>query len=158
MKLIRTVLLSAAAFVSMAACNKEESGETDPGSISGTYHGYSSASCAMFQNMIATDQSLTVTEGSEGTVSVSFISDSWGEFSFPSCTAGQENSVYRVSGSGSTEMGMGGNISEYEASLEAWISEGRDSFEFTFSIPAVMGGLTIRFLSGEAPETDAGNE
>ena len=70
-----------------AACNsgngENTSAEVNLASLAGTYSGYSLATCQMFTDMLATDQTLTVTDNGDGTLSISYTSDMFGEFSMP---------------------------------------------------------------------------
>ena len=55
-----------------------------------------------------------------------------------------------LSGSGQTQMGMGGNTSSYDCTFTAEITSQTDA-RMEFSIPAVMGGMTLTFQTGDAP-------
>ena len=158
-KIIKAISLIAIA-AAFSSCDKGTSPETkaDVNDIVGTYSGYTLASCEMFQDMLAEDQTLTVTAGTDGTVSLSYVSDTWGEFSISGCTVTRTGSEYGISGTGTTEMGMGGNTSEYDASVSAIIASDKSSASFTFSVPSVMGGLVIEFTQGEAPDSGSGEE
>ena len=48
-------------------------------------------------------------------------------------------------------MGMGGSTSSYDASVSATIAADKTSAGFIFTVPSVMGGLTIEFTQGEVP-------
>lgn len=58
--------------------------------------------------------------------------------------------ICALSGSGQTQMGMGGNTSSYDCTFEAEIRSQTDA-RMEFSIPAVMGGMTLTFQTGDAP-------
>ena len=62
---------------------------------------------------------------------------------------------YTLSGSGKVEMGMGGSTQQYDFTLTGTCNAAKDAYSFAFSLPAVMGGLTITLLPGTAP---GGNE
>lgn len=120
--------------------------------VAGTYSGYTSASCNYFQGMIATDQSVTLTAASETTVDVAYTSSTWGEFTISGATVetGTGN-TYVVKGTGTTVMGMNGETSTYECSLEATINSDKTIQSFVFTAPVVMGGLTVELIEGDAP-------
>jgi len=48
-------------------------------------------------------------------------------------------------------MGMNGNIQEYACRFAGTVDAAKENPEFTFTVPAVMGGLTISFINGEMP-------
>lgn len=59
-----------------------------------------------------------------------------------------------VKGDGTTKMGMNGNMKDYDCHFEGSIDPEKVSPTFTFSVPAVMGGLSIVFLTGDMPATE----
>lgn len=118
--------------------------------IAGIYEGYTLAGCAYFQNTCGADETVTVTENADGSANVTFISDSWGEFTIPNAVMGESGGSYTLSGSGRTKMGMNGNASSYDCTYTA-IIDSRDKAQMQFKVAGVMGGLTIDFFTGEAP-------
>lgn len=46
---------------------------------------------------------------------------------------------------------MNGNVSEYPCTLSGSIDESKENVSFTFTVPGVMGGLTITFTLGDMP-------
>ena len=141
------MMLSAAAF--MMACDKDENG---PKTIdfAGSYDGYTLASCSYFQNMISADETVVITENTDGTASVSFTSATWGAFTITDAQASVSGDLCTLSGSGQTQMGMGGSTSAYDCTFTAEIKSQTDA-RMEFSIPAVMGGMTLTFQTGDAP-------
>ena len=109
------------------------------------------ASCAYFEGMQATDQTLSLTANADDTFTLAYTSDSWGEFSFESLSVTSANGIYTLSGEGVTMMGMNGNIREYPCTVTGRIDANKENVSFTFTVPGVMGGLTITFTQGEAP-------
>ena len=83
-----TTIAAISAIFAACSCGNGEntSAEVNLASLSGTYSGYSLATCQMFTDMLATDQTLTVTDNGDETLSISYTSDMFGEFSMPSCT------------------------------------------------------------------------
>lgn len=119
--------------------------------LAGSYEGWTEASCAYFEGMQATDQTLSLTANADDTFTLAYTSDSWGEFSFESLSVTSANGIYTLSGKGVTMMGMDGNISEYPCTVTGSIDANKENVSFTFTVPGVMGGLTITFTQGEAP-------
>lgn len=122
--------------------------------VADSYSGYTKAVAQYFPDgMYANDQTVKVTANNDGTVNVSYESDSFGSFTINNATVNLENSTYAISGSGSTLMGMDeATQKEYDCTLTATIDAAKKEPSFTFSVPAVMGGLTITFALGDAPE------
>ena len=119
--------------------------------LAGSYEGWTEASCAYFEGMQATDQTLSLTANADDTFTLAYTSDSWGEFSFESLSVTSANGIYTLSGKGVTMMGMDGNVSEYPCTVTGRIDANKENVSFTFTVPGVMGGLTITFTQGEAP-------
>lgn len=151
MKLIRIIPVAITVTLALVACNPAEN--IKPASeVAGTYSGYMTAE---FQYspipMVSDGQSLAVTEETDGTVSVSYTSDTWGTFSFTGVSVSGNDGTYTLDGSGKTVMGMSADSQkEYECNLAATVS-GINDFVFTIEVPAVMGGLKITLKPGEAP-------
>lgn len=150
---IKTVLFLLAAIFCMVACSEEENAPVLP-DMTGDYAGYTVASCAYFQNRYTDGESVKLTSNEDGTVAVGFESASWGNFYVTSATVLQENGEYTFSGSGSVTMGMGESISNYDFTVTGTTNAAKDSYSITFSVPSVMGGLTITLLPGNAPATN----
>ena len=91
-----------------------------------------------------------MTELSETSVSVIFESETWGKLVIPEATVSETDGGYGITGEGSAIMGMGDKTGEYPCTLKATINRNRD-FSFEYSIPSVMGGLTVTIMSGNIP-------
>lgn len=146
---IKSVLMMLSAAVFMMACDKDENGSKTV-DFAGSYNGYTLASCNYFQNMISADETVVLTKNTDGTASVSFTSATWGTFTITDAQASISGNVCSLSGSGQTQMGMGGSTSAYDCTFTAEIRS-QDDARMEFSIPAVMGGMTLTFQTGEAP-------
>ena len=120
--------------------------------VPGTYTGYTEAKSAYFQSMLADDQTIEITANGDGSYSVAYTSDSWGEFSVKTVKATYEAGVFTLSGEGTTKMGMNGNLKDYACKLSGSIDAAKDDPTFTFTMPTVMGGLTVTFHTGDMPE------
>ena len=146
---IKSVLMMLSAAVFMMACDKDENGSKTV-DFAGSYNGYTLASCDYFQNMISADETVVITENTDGTATVSFTSAMWGEFTITDAQASVSGDICSLSGSGQTQMGMGGSTSTYECTFTAEIKSQTDA-RMEFKIPKVMGGMTIVFRTGDAP-------
>lgn len=146
---IKSVLMMLSAAVFMMACDKEDSGSKTV-DFAGSYKGYTLASCNYFQNMISPDETVVITKNTDGSASVSFTSATWGTFTITDAQASISGNVCSLSGSGQTQMGMGGSTSAYDCTFTAEIKSQTDA-RMEFSIPAVMGGMTLTFQTGDAP-------
>lgn len=146
---IKSVLMMLSAAVFMMACDKDENGSKTV-DFAGSYKGYTLASCNYFQNMISPDETVVITKNTDGTATVSFTSATWGTFTITDAQASVSGDVCSLSGSGQTQMGMGGSTSAYDCTFTAEIKSQTDA-RMEFSIPAVMGGMTLTFQTGDAP-------
>lgn len=146
---IKSVLMMLSAAVFMMACDKDENGSKTV-DFAGSYNGYTLASCNYFQNMISADETVVITENTDGSASVSFTSATWGTFTITDAQASISGNVCSLSGNGQTQMGMGGSTSVYDCTFTAEIKSQTDA-RMEFSIPAVMGGMTLTFQTGDAP-------
>lgn len=146
---IKSVLMMLSAAVFMMACDKDENGSKTV-DFAGSYNGYTLASCNYFQNMISADETVVLTKNTDGTASVSFTSATWGEFTITDAQASVSGDLCTLSGSGQTQMGMGGSTLAYDCTFTAEIKSQTDA-RMEFSIPAVMGGMTLTFQTGDAP-------
>lgn len=146
---IKSVLMMLSVASIMMACDKEDSGSKTV-DFAGSYNGYTLASCNYFQNMISADETVVITKNTDGTATVSFTSATWGTFTITDAQASISGNVCSLSGSGQTQMGMGGSTSAYDCTFTAEIKSQTDA-RMEFSIPAVMGGMTLTFQTGDAP-------
>lgn len=146
---IKSVLMMLSVASIMMACDKEDSGSKTV-DFAGSYKGYTLASCNYFQNMISADETVVITKNTDGSASVSFTSATWGTFTITDAQASISGNVCSLSGSGQTQMGMGGSTSAYDCTFTAEIKSQTDA-RMEFRIPAVMGGMTLTFQTGDAP-------
>lgn len=145
------VIIAALMFV---ACEKEE-GTTVSAlkEVAGSYTGYSLAKFQYSPQPMVTDgETVLLKETADGTVSVSYTSSKWGEFSVPAAKASGSDGIYVVMGEGTVVMGMSEDTKkEYQCSLNGTVNKKDGKSGFVFSVPAVMGGLNIEFYTGEMP-------
>lgn len=145
---IKSILLMSVVAFSLMACDKKN--ENEPVDFSGSYNGYTLASCNYFQNMVSAGETVVITKQADGSASVSFTSATWGEFTITNAQAKMNGDLCTLSGSGKTQMGMGGSTSSYDCTFTAEIKS-QTAARMEFKIPAVMGGMTIAFQTGDAP-------
>lgn len=149
------VIVAALMFV---ACEKEE-GTTVSASkeVAGSYTGYSLAKFQYSPQPMVTDgETVVLQETADGTVSVSYTSSKWGEFSVPAAKASGSDGIYVVMGEGTVVMGMSEDSKkEYQCSLNGTVNKTDGKSGFVFSVLAVMGGLNIEFYTGDMPSAYA---
>jgi len=124
--------------------------------VAGTYDGYTSTSSAYFKDMITVDQKVMVTANEDGTVSISYTSDTWGEANISNITVTKTGTGYTLGGKGTLAMPSmgGGEPKNYDCDFSGTISSSKDDVEMSFSVPSVMGGTVIKFILGQAPATE----
>lgn len=146
-----SMLALAALAMLMVSCRKPKE-EKWAEAIAKTYHGYINASCANFTNMVNGDENITLAKAlNNKTVNLTFSSNKWGEFSIKEATVVFAQDIYKVNGTGTCKMKNGGSEKEYECTVMANIKSQAGNASFTFTIPSVMGGLTLEFHEGKMP-------
>ena len=148
MKLKTILTLCVVAFCSMA-CDKKNN-DPQPIDFAGNYTGYTLASCSYFQNMVSADESVVITKNADGSASVSFTSETWGKFTISNAQVSMSDKLCTLTGSGQTQMGMSGQTASYDCSFSAEIKSQTEA-HMKFTIPTVMGGMTLEFKTGTAP-------
>lgn len=117
--------------------------------VKGSFGGYATVSCAYFSNQVSADETLKVTDLGDNKVKIELSSGSWGDIVIPEATVSASGDTYAIEGSGTSTMGMGGNVKEYACTVSGKMVGG--AVDYTFSVPSVMGGLTIVFRDGDVP-------
>lgn len=124
--------------------------------VAKTYKGYTTASSQYFPGMTAENETVVLTADATdlSKVSVSFTSDTWGTFASDNIAVTYGNGIFSMEGNGTCSMGMSAeSVKEYAMQFKGTV-DADGTPEFTFSVPAVMGGLTIRFANGEAAQAE----
>lgn len=116
--------------------------------LPGVYKGRTDVSCAYFQGMTADNQEITIV-GKDNVYSVYYESDTWGTFAIEDIKFTYAEGVFTISGDGNCKMGMDGNLKDYPCTLSGSIDVEKSAPSFIFNVPAVMGGLSITFSSGD---------
>lgn len=147
MGLKRFLLVAAMAVLATVSCNKDEGADPSE-SVAGTYSGYSTAEFQYSPDpMVSEGQTLTITSSGEGIVTVSYVSDTWGQFTVSGARVSKDGDSFTIEGEGSTMMGMQpGSEQEYPCTFSGTVNGDKSDFSFVFDVPSVMGGLKITFL------------
>ena len=74
-----------------------------------------------------------------------------GTFNVLKANVTKSGNDYKFTGNGTVSMGMESNKKDYAFTMTGTINTMKDSFSIIFNTPAVMGGLTITLLPGNAP-------
>lgn len=123
--------------------------------VSGSYKGYVSASCAYFSDNMSDDQTITLTESSViNRINIRYTSSAWGTFCITDAIVAESAQGYIITGEGTCKMGMENNVKDYTCSITGNVDVKKSSPSFVFNVPAVMGGLTITFKTGDMPSAD----
>ena len=121
--------------------------------LPGNYTGYVNAVAQYFPTgMKSDDQSLTITLNDNEQYSLKYTSDTWGTFNFDDIEVKTDDKgSFMLNGSGICTMGMNGSSKDYDCTFTATIDPEKENPEFVFTVPSVMGGLTITFYTGSMP-------
>ncbi len=148
-------LIMLLACLTFAACSDDDEPEnkiTAENVVPGTYTGYTKVDCAYFQDDYADNQTLKIEAAANNTFNVSYTSENYGEYSVTGVTAMKSGDKFILSGEGVTKMGMNGNIKEYPCTFTGEVDADKAAPQFKFTMPSVMGGLTVLFKTGTMPE------
>jgi hypothetical protein len=122
--------------------------------VPGTYSGYTKADCAYFKDNYSDDESATITFENNA-YTLTYESATWGTFTIENISVTNENGTFVLSGSGKTLMGhAGATAKEYDCTFTGSVDVAKSNYKLSFSVPSVMGGLTIELNPGTAPTTE----
>jgi hypothetical protein len=152
MKKLTYLLMLMLGIFSVTSCSDDDD-EVNPvenavNVLPGTYEGYTVANATYFQNMVAEDQKVSIAKNADATYTVTYTSDTWGTFTISPVVATYVSGKYVLAGEGSTQMGMNGNVKEYACTLTGEVDVEKTAPSFLFTVPSVMGGMTIQFYPG----------
>ncbi len=122
--------------------------------VAGSYSGWTKGDCQYFKNRTQNGEKLAISSNDDGTVDVKLTSQMWGETTISAVKAEKTTSGFTLSGAGKFTMGMGDKQTEYDCNLTGTLSTDKETYSVEFSLPSVMGGLTITFAQGEAPSAE----
>lgn len=127
--------------------------------VAGTYSGHTAASF-WSRSMYANAQRANVTVGDGDTLTVTLVSEQWGTFTARDATVTEANGTYTITGEGQVAMSMhsGGATNTYAFTLTATTNAAKSDYTFTWSIPEVMGGVSLVLRPGAAPATESTGE
>ena len=116
--------------------------------ISGKYNGYLVASCKYFKDKCTANETIVISNNSDGTVNITLDSKVWGAIKINNAQVNEKLGTCSITGNGTAQMGMGEKKSSYKCTCKAVVHT-KEKTEAEFIIPDVMGGLTIKFKTGE---------
>ena len=145
MKAIKFLALMLVALVGMTACNDDDNdgdGNNGPKSVNLNQKCYIFVSSNYFQDMYyGNNATLKIYPAEENQYNVEFHDPQWGDVTFENVTIRPQ-----LSGTGTLSMNYRGEDGSYEAILSGTMMMP------IISMPSVMGGTTITFYAGDAPE------
>jgi hypothetical protein len=150
---LKHLFLMIAAGLCAVSCNDDDA--TPSQMVAGTYDGYTWTS---FFNgtytQLAENEKVSVTTNEDGTVTVIYTSSTWGTSTISAATVVAGTNSYTISGTGTSAITSHstGTINNYDCTLTGTINADKSEAEIVFSLPAVMGGTTITFHKGDAPD------
>lgn len=106
------------------------------------------------------DQTMTLTANEDGTINLTYefttesdgVTTTMGSISLENVAVTKDGDNYTFSTSGTFNMGMSGTLSPYDCEVTGTISRDKSTYSIEFSLPSVMGGTTVTFINGSAPE------
>lgn len=114
--------------------------------VAGSYTGIITASSKYFDAMVDDAEStVTVKADAAGTVTVTCASETWGNITVAGMTVTRNGNTFSFAGKGTNAMaGMnGGAVKEYVCNATCSVDAAKGNNNFSFVMPAVMGGLTL---------------
>ena len=128
--------------------------------ISGTYQGYSTFTGAhnIDNPLLTKNETVTITAVEDNKFDVSFTSVIMGltvKLVINDATVSVIDGKFQIDGNGTAYMEAmdGSGLKQYDASLTGTIEKGAPR-RLIFTCPTVMGGTTITFIEGAAPDTE----
>ncbi|MDY5968574.1 MAG: hypothetical protein SPJ13_00950 [Bacteroidales bacterium] len=154
--LLKGIVMMSVVVLGLAACSKEKDVSDK---IAGNYNGYTAATFSYSPRaMYTADEKVVVKSVGPKTVSVTLTSQTWGTATFNTVQV-TEGSTAALNGSGTIAMPtMGGQVTNYDASIAGTITLDRGSADLNVNVPAVMGGVNIAFKTGTMPDTSTASK
>lgn len=152
---IRFILIMSIVALCSVACKKTPT-DTPPEvvtenkglKIAGNYSGYVVAKCKYFQDKHSANETVVISANDDGSANITLSSKLWGKITISNAKVEEKQGVYSLTGNGTALMGMGEKKSTYKCNCSA-VVHNKDKIQVDFTVPEVMGGLTISFRSGE---------
>ncbi len=114
--------------------------------VAGSYTGIFTASSDYFAGMVdEAESTVTVKADASGTVTITCASETWGNITVAGMDVTRSGNTFSFAGQGTNEMpGMnGGAVREYACNATCSVDVATGNNDFSFVMPAVMGGLTL---------------
>lgn len=115
--------------------------------VAGSYTGIVTATAQYFPDGMVDDAESTVTVKADaaGTVTVTCASETWGNITVAGMEVTRNGNTFSFAGQGTNAMaGMnGGAVKEYVCNATCSVDVANGKNDFSFVMPAVMGGLTL---------------
>ena len=145
MKAIKLFAMMLVALVGMTACSNDDD-ETKKNVIDPVegLKGYIFVSSGYFKDSYYGDQATLSVKVKDNQYTITFHDPQWGDVDFENVAIDEAQNT--VSGAGTLKMNYRGKDGSYDAVLSGDVNNP------TITMPDVMGGTTISFFKGEAPE------
>lgn len=146
MKLKFNLLLVFALLV-MVSCDNDDSPKSPAEVVQGNYEGISVAKHKYSETPQTTkNEKIILTANADGTSKIAFTSSVWGTFTIDAAEVSFKADVYTLKGNGKVRMGMQGQAEkEYDCTLDGNLNVDKTHVDLVFTVPSVMGGLTVTF-------------
>lgn len=155
MKFKHLFFILVAGFFAVSCSSDNDNTPSPSQSAAGTYKGYVIADSQYFKGNITQNETITITANEDGAATVVYTSSSsnWGTSTISAAVVTATTNGYSISGTGTSAMSMSGTTNSYDCTLTGTISADKSDVELIFVLPDVMGGTTIKFCLGDAPDT-----
>jgi len=161
-KVFSLMALAAMAFAFTACSSSDDDGVSKEmqeklaaaAAVAKNYSGYTTVKFAYSATPYTYEgEALTITNNNDGTVNAAFENNLWGTFALENASVVTSGSKYIISGNDSVAMSMGGHgSSSKKYYFEETITVENGVAVSNISVPGVMGGVSIVFTSGAAPD------
>lgn len=127
--------------------------EQEQGGIAGIYEGWTSASATYFQGMLNKGDHAVITENSDGTVNLTYTSQTWGTSVFTNVAVNEDGEKYSLAETGGTIALAGhGGVNNYDAVLQSGtVMKQTGACTIVVKAPSVMYGTTMTFSTENMP-------
>lgn len=156
MKFKHLFFILVAGFFAVSCSSDNDNTPSPSQSAAGTYKGYVIADSQYFKGNITQNETITITANEDGTATVVYTSSSsnWGTSTISAATITAGTNGYTISGTGVSTITSHstGESANYDCTLTGTISADKSDVEMIFTLPVVMGGTTITYHLGDAPD------
>lgn len=140
-------LLALIALLIIVSCNNDDSPKSPAEAVQGNYEGISVAEHKYSDKPQTTkSEKIILTANTDGTSKIVFTSSVWGAFTVDAAEVSFKSDVYSLKGNGKVLMEMQGqSVKEYDCALTGTLNNNKTEVDLVFTVPSVMGGLTVTF-------------